>query len=379
MVSDVSGATISIVVEDERDLDLAEMLKLSLDDVCPGAEIVVLPSADRPTDLLQRTLGAPLHLYIARRSEPSFLHLLAKIAGDDPMPLTWFYLFDDVEDPPQHFLDDVVGKGLLPLSRGAALQTLRDLGETLIARTTSPTRTALRLVKGEALNAEALRRRILDITGSDLPETTGAPSPGWDEGNDILLLDPGVAIEWVLGEPESGAPPPVHCSLAAEIRDVRNAGQRTRLNVRVSREAIPRHEGSEFAEGDFTVPEDAAITVAVIARHNLRVDGEDEATVPVPGREAPVDLVFHITGLAPGRGELEIEARLGPRRLTVLVLQPVFGSGGRVRMSGAGRADDPEKERVNVRIIEEDAGRATRLRFFVESRGLGINLERRSD
>jgi hypothetical protein len=167
----------------------------------------------------------------------------------------------------------------------------------------------------------------------------------------------------------------VECYFVAAMPEVPAAGVRARVEVTISRERIARRAEALENHASRRIPKVGDLMVEVLPRHNVKTMGAARAVVPVPEPGMPEELVFEIEGVAPGPAEVWVEVRLGPRKLSTMVLQPHFGAKAAVRTWAVGHPARPEPAAVEMTIIEEKVEGSVRLRFIVKSRDLHVRLD----
>ncbi len=151
------------------------------------------------------------------------------------------------------------------------------------------------------------------------------------------------------------------------------------LEIIVSREGVEQAAGRDYAVGAVRVSASRPLRVRVTARYNCAIDGPIEEEFDAPEVGVPATFVFHLRGLAAGQAEVWVDVFQGARRLTRLVLQPIFVAGV-LQASAAVHSADVDPPLVDLRIYEESGPNDRwRLRFIVRSPELGLDNEYRTD
>jgi hypothetical protein len=173
----------------------------------------------------------------------------------------------------------------------------------------------------------------------------------------------------------------VECYFVAEMAECSPLERPARLTVTVSREDIKIVEGLTRQTANATVQPDSPITLSLEARRNCTIVGIQRVEIEPPDDNKPEPYDFKVQGTEAGPAELWVEAHQGARRLIRMVLQPEFVSTvGILRTGAVARSYKPDPPMVELRIYEESDGddRPFRLRFVLESRDLGVALDRQT-
>ncbi len=143
------------------------------------------------------------------------------------------------------------------------------------------------------------------------------------------------------------------------------------LNVVVSRDEIVVTAGPTRASGRAKVALDSTVLVQVIAKKNVVVEGADRADIDPS--TARTELVFDVTGVAPGSGELWVLLRQGPIVLVTLKLEPeVVGRAAQpaaARLRSAAEAQPADAAVVSypvLQIFEWQGGSAFKYHFVLQ-------------
>ena len=199
----------------------------------------------------------------------------------------------------------------------------------------------------------------------------------------------GAAMFSASGPPGIGEPArqdPVVCRFRAEMPVEAALECSVRLEVLVSRDALPnRPIGPTAREGQALVVRTKPIILQALARLNCTIVGEERTEIAVPEPGTPTRLVFEVTGLSPGVGEVWVEARQGAVTLASLRLKPVFTVAvAKVVKSRAAtvfacpRASDADY--LVLRIYEEERRSGEfRLHFNLDCRSPSINRSARTE
>jgi hypothetical protein len=183
---------------------------------------------------------------------------------------------------------------------------------------------------------------------------------------------------WDAAPAAAPAPPVVDeppCHVVATMPEAPGLARPARLDVTLSREEIAIIAGRVRAEGVIPAAPDEPLEVAVSAKVNCEVVGDDWASSPAPKPGAPEALAFRVAGRAPGPAEVWVEVFQRKRRLVRLVLQPVFVSSGEIDATATASPQEVDRPIVDLRILEEFEGGRWRLRFLVSAPELDIEDE----
>ncbi|KSB89103.1 hypothetical protein AS593_04200 [Caulobacter vibrioides] len=225
----------------------------------------------------------------------------------------------------------------------------------------------------------AVSANLADVTGSSRRTT---------RGRDLRAMAASAAISGDSGAAEleltkAESPPPATvppCHVTASMPETPALERPTMLEVTLSREEIAAVEGQVRAEALIPVAKAARLLVRVAARVNCRIVGDDATWVDAPKPGAPEVLGFQVQGVAPGMAEVWADVFLDNRRLTRVVLQPVFVSTGAIAASATMTPQDLDPPIVDLRILEEGGDNGLwRLRFLVSAPELGIEDEYETD
>ena len=169
------------------------------------------------------------------------------------------------------------------------------------------------------------------------------------------------------------------CHVAASMPETPKLSEPALLTVTLSREEIASIAGEARADAVVTVLVDTELEVIVIARTNCSIVDENSFSVSPPTAGRPVALEFKVQGTRAGSAELWVDFYQDNRRLTRLVLQPVFVSTGEIAASAVITPKDVDPPIVDLRILEEGNDNEWRLRFLISAPELNIENEYFSD
>lgn len=206
------------------------------------------------------------------------------------------------------------------------------------------------------------------------------PSPARRSSRRAVAIDRGV--EWPpQPEPEleAAAPEAAPCHVAASMPETPSLGKPALLEVTLSREEIAKVAGEAHANAVIELAAGADLTVRVTARANCEIVGPNAERVRAPGPGAPEVLGFEVQGHGPGPAEVWADIYQGARRLTRLVLQPVFVTPGEIAASAVVSPKDIDPPIVDLRILEEGSDDEWRLRFLISAPELDVEDEYVSD
>jgi hypothetical protein len=117
-----------------------------------------------------------------------------------------------------------------------------------------------------------------------------------------------------------GPPPPMTVYAAAEMQEEIPVGVVVPLTVQISRKSITITLGATRATGEATVDPSLPLVVQVIGKRNVAIGDPDR--VPIDPRDDTTDLIFDVTGLVEGPGEIWVSLRQGPLSLLTMKLKP---------------------------------------------------------
>lgn len=168
----------------------------------------------------------------------------------------------------------------------------------------------------------------------------------------------------------------VQCFFGAEMPESAPLNSTVYLTVTVSREEIELAAGMTGKTDASSVSVGEPIEIEIHAKGNCEVLGETRVEIEVPNSGKPETLDFRIKGKAPGPAEIWVDARQGARRLTRMVIQPVFINDGVLRASSVIDTFKTDPPMVQLRIFENANSRTDpfSLRFVMESRDLNIQI-----
>nr|WP_147443504.1 CHAT domain-containing protein [Corallococcus sicarius] len=127
--------------------------------------------------------------------------------------------------------------------------------------------------------------------------------------------------------PEWPTPAPAVAAffVSASMPKAVQVGHTAHVFVTVSRDAIESAVEALTAEAAAEVALDQKLTVQLVAKTNLTLEGEVRVTLD-PAKRRRFDLVFDLQGTHEGMGELWILIRQGAEALARLVLQPIISA-----------------------------------------------------
>ncbi|NBA98256.1 CHAT domain-containing protein [Pseudomonas sp. R5(2019)] len=165
------------------------------------------------------------------------------------------------------------------------------------------------------------------------------------------------------------------CHINASLPESPVVGETAELEVTLSLEDIVQIAGKTHINDIVAIEDWKSLQIKVRPRTNCEVEGDTEAQIPPPRKGAPEVLIFKLRGLSIGPAEVWVDVLQGARRLTRLILQPVFVAKGNQSASVVidGAEEDPPL--VDLRIMEEGSPDRWRLRFIARCDDLEINHE----
>ena len=213
------------------------------------------------------------------------------------------------------------------------------------------------LVDDVEVMAEELPRR-----GGDLPLTFDPPLVGY-------------VAEALQPLPESDPQELTPCHVNASLPESPVFGETAELEVTLSLEEIAQAAGKTHVNDIVAVKSGIPLQVKVRARTNCEVDGPAAEEVPPPRKGTPQVLSFGLRGLAVGPAEVWVDVLQGARRLSRLILQPLFVAKGNLDASAVVDSSREDPPLVDLRIMEEGTPDRWRLRFIARCDDLEINHE----
>lgn len=138
--------------------------------------------------------------------------------------------------------------------------------------------------------------------------------------------------------PARRSAPPTTPHVHAEMPPQIEVGKSAPVYVAISAQALASATSRVSAKGKLADAFDPSkpLLVQVMARANVEVVDEDNATVQAPHtHDPPVELYFNVRGVSEGYGELWVMVRQGPPPLLTLVLSPQVVHTGRTRTGSA--------------------------------------------
>ncbi|WP_423205681.1 CHAT domain-containing protein [Pseudomonas kribbensis] len=208
----------------------------------------------------------------------------------------------------------------------------------------------------EVMAEELPRRR------GDLPPTFAPPPLGY-------------VVEVSQPQPQPDSQELIPCHINASLPESPVFGETTELEVTLSLEEIVQVTGKTHVNDIAAFKSGLPLHVKVRARTNCAVDGPAVEEVPPPRKGSPQVLSFGLRGLAVGPAEVWVDVLQGARRLSRLILQPLFVAKGNLDASAVVDSDREDPPLVDLRIIEEGSPDRWRLRFIARCDELEINHE----
>ncbi|MDH0748868.1 CHAT domain-containing protein [Pseudomonas sp. GD03842] len=196
-----------------------------------------------------------------------------------------------------------------------------------------------------------------DLSPNDIDTLGEAPAPA-----------PGMA-------PPQGQEAPTTCYVNASLPESPVLGETAELEVTLSLEDIAKDAGKTHVSDIVAVKPDVFLHVKIRPRTNCRIEGPDNETIAPPGKGSPQTLSFGLKGMAVGPAEVWVDVLQGARRLTRMILQPVFVSKGNLSVLSVVDSAQEDPPMVDLRILEEGVPDRWRLRFIARCDDLEINHE----
>lgn len=165
------------------------------------------------------------------------------------------------------------------------------------------------------------------------------------------------------------------CHVNASLPESPVFGETAELEVILSQEEIAQAIGKTYVKDLAAFKNGIALQVKVRARTNCEVDGPAVESVLPPGKGKPQILSFGLRGLAVGPAEVWVDVLQGARRLSRLILQPLFVAKGNMGASAVVDSAREDPPLVDLRIMEEGSPDKWRLRFIARCDDLEINHE----
>ncbi|MNU55878.1 CHAT domain protein [compost metagenome] len=165
------------------------------------------------------------------------------------------------------------------------------------------------------------------------------------------------------------------CHINASFPESPVVGETAELEVTLSLEDIVQKVGKIHINDTVAIEQWKPLTVKVRPKLNCYVEGIAEDQIPPPSKGSPQVLIFNLRGTGIGQAEVWVDVLQGARRLTRLILQPVFVAKGNQSASAVVDGVEEDPPLVDLRIMEEGSPDRWRLRFIARCDDLEINHE----
>lgn len=215
---------------------------------------------------------------------------------------------------------------------------------------------------------------VAEALEDELPRRRGDVLPSEDRPLDQATVTWGAGVPREYQE-QQNQEALTSCHVNASLPESPVFGEIADLDVILSLEEIVKEAGKTHVSDLVSFKRSASLKVRVRPRANCEVDGPDSEEISPPTKGAPQTLSFGLRGLAVGPAEVWVDILQGARRLTRLILQPVFVAAGTLAASTVIDSTQEDPPLVDLRIMEETISGGWRLRFIARCDELEINHE----